>query len=181
MACCVQRMKQQEQLWFHAVLPQFKEMKPKHHLPHTHLFIFLEKWNEKKKMHSASELIQFAILLLSFFLFRMTTVYQIFFWRWRQTSLKPKGSPSRVQSEQLVFSQIVLEQQSCIKKSFWGWFKPIHKDNRRLSSNQLWLFGILHPELNKQVKNKDHVCPLHLSEGMSLEVTRQSGTIEGHI
>lgn len=72
---------------------------------------------------------------------------------WAQRHTVPKFHPK------LVFSQIVLEQRSGIKKSFWGWFKPIHKDNRRLSSNQFWLLGILHPELNKHVKTKDMFVP----------------------
>lgn len=36
-----------------------------------------------------------------------------------------------------------------------------------MTTDVISIFGILHPELNKPVKIKDHVCPLRLSEGMS--------------
>ena len=105
----------------------------------------------------------------------MTVVeYQYFFWDEDKHHPSPKAHRPKFHSK-LEFSPIVLEQRSGIKKSFWGWFKPKYKHNRRLSPNQFWLFGILHPELNKHVENKDHVCPLPFSEGMSLEVTWSGG------
>lgn len=104
--------------------------------------------------------------------FHMKVFFISTFFHWpRQTTLEHKA-PALNFHPQLVLSRIVSERRSGIRKSFWRWFKPIYKDNRWLSPNQFWLFGNRHPELNKHVKNNDHVCPLYLSEGMSLGVTR---------
>lgn len=74
----------------------------------------------------------------------------------------------------LMFSQIVLEQRSGIKKSFWGWFKPIYKDNRQFSPNPFWLFGIIHPESNMS-KTKTMFVPFPSLREMSSEVTSSGG------
>lgn len=69
----------------------------------------------------------------------------------------------------LVFSQIVLEQRSGIKKSFWGWFKPIYKDNRQFSPNLFWLFGIIQNQSNMS-KTKTMFVPFLSLREMSLEI-----------
>lgn len=162
-------------LWFHAILISSKRWNQSI-ICHTHLFFKKVKWEKKCTRH----LNKFILLFYCcHFLFHDSCILIIF---WDEDKHHPSSKAHHPEFHpKLLFSQIVLEQWSCIKKSFWGWFKPIYKDNRRLSSDQLWLFGILHPELNKQVKNKDHVCPLPLSEGMSFEVTWQSGTRCGNI
>lgn len=63
-----------------------------------------------------------------------------FFWDEDKHHLSPKANDPKFHPK-LGFSQIVSEQRSGIKKSFWGWFKPIYKDDRSFSPNQFWLFG----------------------------------------
>lgn len=116
----------------------------------THIYSLKKvKWKKRKKNKSTCHLNNFNLVIFycCHFFCHVIVVYQYFFPRWRQTSTEQKGSLSKVPSE-FVLSRIVLEQQPGIKKSFWGWFKPIYKDIRQFSPNQFRLFGILHPKLN---------------------------------
>lgn len=139
-------------LWFHAILLQFKEMKPKHHLPHTHIYLKKKvKWKKKCTCHLNKFIL---IICCHFFLFHMTVVY--FFWDEDKHHPSPKAHDPKFHPK-LVFSQIVLEQRPGIKKSFWGWFKPIYKDNRQFSPNQFWLFGS-NSSRTKQTCQKQRPC-----------------------